>query len=61
MNHQEEYIQYTVENFVHLILNENIEKKELYAKVQKIEASEELTSKALQRVDFAYKRIEECG
>jgi len=56
-NHK--YTEYSIENFVHLIVQEELKKEELVAKIKNTNADKELISKILQKVDFAYKRIDE--
>ena len=52
-----EYLQYTVENFIRLITQENLKKDKLITSVKNIDTDEESISKTLQKIDFAYKRI----
>ena len=59
MQDNHKYIEYKIENFIHLIVQEKIKKEDLVLKIKNIDTKEELISKALQKVDFAYKRINE--
>ncbi len=52
------YSEYTIENFIHIIVQENLKKEELVARIRNTDTNEELCNKTLQKVDFAYKRIE---
>ena len=52
------FTEYSIENFIHLIIEEHVKKEELVAKIRNINANKELISKTLQKVDFAYKRID---
>lgn len=54
---KDEYLKYTVENFILLITQKNLQKDKLIVSIKKIDADEELILKALQKIDFAYKRI----
>ena len=57
INH--EYTEYSIENFIHLIIQKDIKKEELVSKIKNTDINEELILKTLQKVDFAYKRIDE--
>lgn len=53
------FLEYTVENFVHFIFEKNISERQLIQKIRSIDASDEKLSKVLQNVGFAYARINE--
>lgn len=57
VNHK--YTKYSIEEFVHLIVQKELKKEELVSKIKNTNADKESISKTLQKVDFAYKRIDE--
>lgn len=51
------YIEYSIENFIHAIIQEEIKKEEVVFRIKNTNINKELISKALQKVDFVYMRI----
>lgn len=53
------YTEYTIENFINLITQQKLGKEELIVRVKNIDADKEVISKTIQKINFAYRRIEE--
>jgi len=59
MLNQVKYVNYTVENFVRLIIEKKLEKKKLISDIESNIKDRDIKNKIIQRINFAYKRISE--
>jgi hypothetical protein len=59
MESKSKYLKYTTENFINLIVEENLKKKDLVKRIENDIAEQDLLKRVLQKVDFAYKRMNE--
>lgn len=59
MSDKHKYSDYKIENFIYLIIKEELKREELVSRVKDNNTNEELISKIIQKIDFAYKRISE--